>query len=410
VGLLSALLASTSPYLVWYGQEGKMYALLVVLILASMERFLSALERGGWQRWLGYVVATGAAFYVHLVAVLIVPVQAAVLCLSDRQGRNSGWRPWLASMLVLVVPYLPLLVWQLPMLAEPGETGFSFVPLHGILRSLIVNYSLGVALPASLWALVPFLVVLLAAGAAWSWKQLSRHSLGVLLCWLSLPVVAIFLISLRRPLFTARYLILILPAYLLLLSAGLTAIGQRAKWLAGILLVAILVMGGWGLSRQTAPIKADFRGATGYVMHSMELNDLVVFQIPYGRHSFEYYVRHEVAEKPAESLASESQSLGGIWLSREDGRHVVLLPWVTGHSGSAYRWAEGLFTNQGMTPEQVDQRMHELVDGSQVVWFVVTEAPLWDERGLVQAWLDQHGVLSDEAAFVRVSVRRYRMP
>jgi hypothetical protein len=63
-----------------------------------------------------------------------------------------------------------------------------------------------------------------------------------------------------------------------------------------------------------------------------------------------------------------------------------------------------------MTTEQVDQRMRELVDGSRVVWLVATEVPLWDDRGMVQAWLDRNGVLVGEANFVRVSVQRYRMP
>jgi hypothetical protein len=63
-----------------------------------------------------------------------------------------------------------------------------------------------------------------------------------------------------------------------------------------------------------------------------------------------------------------------------------------------------------MTPEQVDQHMHALVDGNPVVWLVATEVPLWDERGLVQAWLEEHGELAEEIAFVRVSVRRYQMP
>jgi hypothetical protein len=229
------------------------------------------------------------------------------------------------------------------------------------------------------------------------------------------PIAAVFLISLRRPLFTARYLIIVLPAYLVLLAVGLTAVGQRATWLAATLLTAVLLISAWGLSRQTVPIKSDFRGATEYVTQRMTTDDLVLFQIPYGRHSFEYYMRQRAiapqgAEEPADQRASESESHSGRGMSWEDGSHAVLLPWVASRGGGAYRWAEGLFTNQGMTTEQVDQRMRELVDGSRVVWLVATEVPLWDDRGMVQAWLDRNGVLVGEANFVRVSVQRYRMP
>jgi len=87
VALLAALLATLSPYLVWYSQEGKMYSLVVCLIVLSMERYLAALERGGCGRWLAYVALTSAAFYVHLLGALIVPVQIVVFALFGRRDR-----------------------------------------------------------------------------------------------------------------------------------------------------------------------------------------------------------------------------------------------------------------------------------------------------------------------------------
>jgi hypothetical protein len=63
-----------------------------------------------------------------------------------------------------------------------------------------------------------------------------------------------------------------------------------------------------------------------------------------------------------------------------------------------------------MDPDEVDLRMRALIAGKRVVWFVATEVPMWDERRLVKAWLDQHGDLTDEESFVRVSVHRYELP
>jgi hypothetical protein len=44
------------------------------------------------------------------------------------------------------------------------------------------------------------------------------------------------------------------------------------------------------------------------------------------------------------------------------------------------------------------------------VWLIATEVAMWDERGLVQAWLEHNGALADEAHFVGVSVYRYELP
>ncbi|NIV36818.1 MAG: hypothetical protein GWN58_47510 [Anaerolineae bacterium] len=66
--------------------------------------------------------------------------------------------------------------------------------------------------------------------------------------------------------YTARYLIFVLPAYLILLAAGAVVIAGRSRLLAGILLAALLVLNFFGLLHQgQTPLKADFRSATEYV-------------------------------------------------------------------------------------------------------------------------------------------------
>ncbi len=395
VPLLAALLAATSPYLVWYGQEGKMYSLVVALVLVSMDRYLAALEAGGWHRWLGYVLATSAAFYVHLIAFLIVPAQALLfLVLRWRRGAMP-WRPWLASMAALTVPYLPLLAWQLPLLLHPAETGYSFVPLHEMLYSLLTSYSLGVTWSGAFWVLALFVGLLLAAIFLWPAGRRGRDSLWVLGCWLVVPLAAFFAVTLVRPLYTARYLIFVLPAYLFLLALGLRAVGRRSQLLAGLLLAGLLAVNGWGLWLQaTTSIKTDFRAATAYVAARMAPGDLILFQIPYGRYSFDYYY-------PREKPAAPAPPPGG---------QRTFLPLVVGGGGEPYPWAEGLFTNAGMSADEVARHMADVVAGRQVVWLVASEVSMWDQRGLVQAWLDEHATLRDEAQFTRVAVYRYQLP
>jgi mannosyltransferase len=393
---LAALLAATSPYLVWYSQEGKMYALVTMLILLSMDRYLAALDRGGWQRWLSYVAVTSAACYVHLLGALIVPAQALVFLLVGRQNGYRRWRSWLGSMAALTVPYLPLLIWQLPLLLKPAATGYAFVPLQTMLLSLFSSYSLGVAESTAPWLLIPFVAVLMAAGAALAGSGRWSGSPGALLCWLFVPVAGLFLVTLVRPLYTARYLIFVLPAYLLLMAFGLVEVARRSRLVASLLVLAILAVNGWGLRLQASTmLKADFRDATSYVARQWDERDLLVFQIPHGRYSFGYYF------EPVEKMEAPAAA--------EQGSSRVYLPWVVGGGGQVYRWAEGLYTNGGMSPGEVDRRMAEITAGSRVVWLIATEVPMWDARNLVQGWLEGHGVRTEEAAFVRVTVYRYEL-
>ncbi|MEJ2209248.1 MAG: glycosyltransferase family 39 protein [Anaerolineae bacterium] len=397
VGLLAALLAATAPYLVWYGQEGKMYTLVVALVLLSTERYTAALLRGGWQRWLAYVVFTSLLFYVHLTAVLIVPAQALAFFLVGREVRRARWKGWLASLAALTVPYLPLLAWQWPLLRAGGQTGYAFVPLPQMVLSLLTSYSLGVVGHGAPWALVPFVALLLAVGLGRAWPgRALRAPRGILLCWLVVPVVGFFLVTLLRPIYTARYLIFVLPAYLLLLAVGLEAVARHSRLLAAALLLGLLALNGWGLWLQArTPLKADFRAATAYVVEHRAADDLLLFQIPYGRHSFDYY--------RSQQAAAESAPVPG------QGDFRLMLPLVIGGGPPAYSWAEGLYTNAGMAPEEAARQMAALTAGYRGVWLVATEVPLWDERGLVQAWLEEHAVREEEAHFVRVDVYYYRL-
>ena len=397
-GWLAALLAATSPYLVWYGQEGKMYTLVVALALLSMERYLAALQRGGWPRWLAYVVTTSLLFYVHFVAILLVPAQVLAFFLLGSRVRRARWKGWLLSLGALVLPYLPLLAWQGPLLLAPADTGYSFVPPHEMALSLLSSYSLGVAGQGMPWGLIPFVAVSLAVGLRWRQPDRSRADLAILLPWLAVPVVCLFLVTLSRPIFTARYLIFVLPAYLLLVAAGLRAVARESRLVAAAALVALLAFNGWSLGVQArTPLKADFRAATAYLSDRLAPGDLILFQIPYGRHSFEYYLSQEprVAGGPSQGPS------GGF---------DVFFPLVLGGADQAYPWAEGLYTNAGMTPEEAARQMAALTAGSRGVWLVASEVPLWDERGLVQAWLEEHAVLAQEAHFVRVDLYYYELP
>jgi hypothetical protein len=235
--------------------------------------------------------------------------------------------------------------------------------------------------------------MLLAAGLVVGGRRERLASMGLLVCWVVVPVLALFLITLFRPLFTVRYLIFVLPAFLVLLATGAQAIARHSRLLAAMLLVTLLAIQGRGIWLQArTPLKADFRAATGYIRDRLASGDLILFQIPYGRHSFEYYFEARSSSEPAA------------------GAFQVFVPLVAGEGQAAYRWAEGLYTNGGMDWREVHRRMGQITAGSRQVWLVATEVSLWDERGLVQAWLDQYGVLVDEEQFVRVAVFRYELP
>jgi len=384
VGLVATLLISASPYLAWYGQELKMYTLVPALAMLAIYGLRRAVEGDGWRWWVVQIVATSLAFYSHILAALLIPVQV-LLYLSWWPQARRQWINGLCSLACLTLPYLPLAVWQAPLVLQARETGFHPYALGEMVEILLNGWSTGILNWGWPWG-----TVLMGALAAWGLLDPLgtapvRHRLA-LLGWLAVPLVAVWLVSLRQPLFTDRYLIWTAPAFYLLVALGLVSLvrlGGLARWAllralgrAAVvsLVCAVLVVDGVNLWRQaTVPIKSDFRAAAAYVAGRYTPGELLVFQIPYARYTFDYYF-------PVE----------------------------------AYPWAEGSYTNHRtpdgsylMSERDVERQMQEMVGSQPAVWLIVTEMEMWDQRGLVRAWLEANMRRADEAHFARVDVYRY---
>lgn len=378
VGMWAALLAACSPYLLWYGQEVKMYTLLPLLVLLALYGLRRAVDEGGrW--WALQVVATTVAFYTHIWSALLLPVEAFLLLLwwPRWRGRLGGA---LLSMALLTLPYLPLLRWEAGLVFVRRETGFPHYSLGGMALTLLNGWGLGIT--AQGWdrwlQLVAAGLAALGLGAAFdggAWRERLR-AVSLLLGWVGIPVLGIWFVSRWQPLFTDRYLIWAAPAFYLAMGAGLAFLWRRARWLALPVLAVLLTVWGYNLWHQAAqPVKPDLRGAARLVEASYREGDLLIFQIPHGRYTFDYYF--------------------GL---------------------SDYAWAEGLYTNhrnadgEYLTSEEVvAARMAELTAGHERVWFIASEVAMWDERNLVQGWLEANGVRELEAPLAHVTIYRYRM-
>ena len=423
VGILSGLVVSISPYIIWYSQEVKMYTEVLALALLAIYSLHRALTGGGQAWWATQIVSTSLAFYSHILAALLVPVQI-LLALAWWPRLRRHWRGALVSLACLTLPYLPLAVWQAPLALRARDTGFYDYSLREMILVLLNGWSTGVGGWGKAWA-VALSALLAGAGLLTSTRPLRprpkhkeqrtgtaglRDHLAVL-AWLVIPLLCLWLISLRQPLFTDRYLIWTAPAFYLLVAKGLTSFGSArdwSRWVVVPILGAILVASGVNLWLQgTTVIKADFRAAAAYVAafseeapareatrrgerepaHTMYLptigsssprfdEELIIFQIPYARYTFDYYFPVHDYDR-ADGLYTNHRSPGGL-----------------------YQMSEG----------QAAQQMKAITQGHNAAWLVATEVSMWDERGLVKQWLDQNAQRVTEAHFNRIDVYRYDLP
>jgi 4-amino-4-deoxy-L-arabinose transferase-like glycosyltransferase len=109
-GLVVAAIVAVNPVLVWYSQDARAYALLVLLSTAALLFFLRA-RRSGSARDLGWWAAFSAlALATHYFAVFPIAIEAAWLLLTARPLRRVAWS--LAALAVAGLALAPIALHQ----------------------------------------------------------------------------------------------------------------------------------------------------------------------------------------------------------------------------------------------------------------------------------------------------------
>ena len=288
VALASGLLAAVSLPLVFWGQNARGYAPMVALVAGSFLAFAALVESGSRRAWIAYVALTALSVYASFVAVAAVPAQLAALLWLRR-----GWRPVAAGLAVCAVCWVPLAI----LAASRGSNQLFWIPRPGLSSEKQVILALtsagfepnfrSVAGVAAVLAIVT--VALLLVGAI----RIARRPQwgGVLvLSWLLVPVVLIWLESLLgQSIFTARNLLISLPAVALLL--GWVIMRTRLAWVTLAILIglrAVILAPAYGDSPE------NWRAATAYVLSAKQPGDCLAFYPLDARMPFAYYARQPV--------------------------------------------------------------------------------------------------------------------
>jgi len=238
VGLLAAVLLAASPFQVTAAQEARMYPFLMLFGVGASYALWLALAEGRRRYWMGYVLCLVLALYTHHFAVLLLLAHGVYVLGIHRE--RQAMRAWLFAVAVVVILYLPLV----PMLVTQVSTARAwpnFRPPFGLraITDMFGMFSFGGGLfgmgtyfrRGSLpledrgAILLPFALLLFAGAAG---LEGSRRRVFTLTYWL-LPVATVALVSFRWNMFYERYFSFVLPAFYVLLAAGVTHLAGFAR-------------------------------------------------------------------------------------------------------------------------------------------------------------------------------------
>ena len=411
VGLLAALLLAVSPMHIRYSQETRMYALLAGLCLLSVYALWRLLERPSLGRAAAYALVTAAALYTHNFAIFIVlfesmwvigrtiaphlrrPGPAGAPAGDDRAAREntpgttSGERPaggarllvgWL---LCLAVVGLLWAAWLPTVWMQTRDHRVSWIgrPDLAAMRSTLLNLSTGAVTgrpgsPPEILSWVWLAVALVALVVAWKRGREQRPALALLALWFVVPAAAIVALSFRYPLYQDKQFLVLVPALILLLAAGLMALRPGWRLLAVAGLLALHAYPLYDLYFR-AP-RQQWREAAAYLDATGRPGDVIVLNAAAGKIMLDYY---------------SEQSWPALGIPQE------------------YDILVGGFVGQTTTPDGVDARLRPLLDSYRRVWLLEFTPEFWDPGRLLVAWLDGQAGRQAVPAFADLELRLYEL-
>ncbi len=258
-GLIAAALVAVDPFLVYYSQEARSYALFALLVACSLWAFASALRGPSTRALAGWAIASALMLYTHYFAILPVAVEAAWLIAIIRPRRRA--------LIALAVPVaagislLPLLLHQ--------KSGASIdeTTLARQLPTVLVQFALGQSLSIrGVYTATPLLgslVFIAAVLMSWlAWRRRLRPLFAVATVGLLTLLMALATGVFGAHVFSARYCISVLIALLVLLAGVLSLTRPRGL---GIWVTASLFACGLAMSVALAFLPAlqrpDYRDA-----------------------------------------------------------------------------------------------------------------------------------------------------
>lgn len=306
VALVASFLAAISPFQIYYSQETRMYILVALLGAISLFLFLKFAKATReedaaslWPTVALYTFFMALALYTHYFALtifLVTNVAYALWLLLTPSARK--WPPlalWSMSQLLVILLYLPWLnfakeqlrTW--PAISQP--IGLAFLA-----KEVLRIFSLG--LFAQMGPLVFGFLVIALLGLIPNKKRNEGYSITFAVIYLLLPSLVMYLLSLSRPLYRPKLLLLATPGYLLLLARGVSVVWMEnariRNLVTGILLLFITLASGFSLHGyffDPRYARDDYRGLARYIAATSKEGDAILLNAPGQIDIFSYYYK-----------------------------------------------------------------------------------------------------------------------
>jgi len=238
-----SILFAFIPYHLWHAQELRMYALVEFFVAASFLEFYRYLKDGKRADLVLYVLFSAPVLWLHYVAGLAFLAQATFFALNVK-GYKQRLLPMMAGFAAVGVVYLPWLPNAYHhFVLRTSE--FWLQPMKlAYLWSILGLFAGALKTASAVNGITPWVFLLVFSTFTFLLFRSKRRDVVLMLwLWLVVPLVVVFLVSLKKNLLLARSMLYLLPPFVLLLAwmlGELERLGLKRAFVVGVALISVL--------------------------------------------------------------------------------------------------------------------------------------------------------------------------
>jgi len=312
-GAGASLFMALNSFSIYYAQEARMYALLVLWVALGFYCLILLLEKPDKWRVLALGLVTAGGLYTqYAYALFMIPqgLLAIIWWLNDRRHRGRSFACYMLANLIgiaLFVPWMPTAIGQL---SGWQQTGSGITPASEALSVLLRWLTIGIT-PGSAAIAIPLLLLAFAFFARTRFPERPRILAAPL--WVSTPLTLFMFLQLARPQ-NYKFMLPAETGMALWLAGGLAALwhlsesastrspGRQAA-LRLVSRAAALMAGAWLVFILTNHLpaaysdpqlqRANYRGIVQTITESLRENDAIILDAPNQAEVFNYYYNGE---------------------------------------------------------------------------------------------------------------------
>jgi mannosyltransferase len=310
-----------SPFMIYYSQEGRMYTLLLLFALMFSYSMIKIVLKEGniylWTLLSGLMFAGG--IYTHYY-MMFYAFGVYLLCIYIVRKSLNGIVAVITSGLIgiiLFIPWLPIVInltgsgaqsfrkytlTVIPYAIFRFVVGYAIFPVNMFTKDNFIDE----VIKHSMEILAVYVSVLFLIYELKKSSNKGNRKIILVLSWvISIPVIISTLISIKSPMLSERYLIIILP-FLFIMFFGLINISKPWGFVSITILYILMIIGDYYYYLNPQFGKAQWRDVGRYVSKSISAGDIIIIEPDYVMPIFRYYFHGEQKTYPVYPFDSKN--------------------------------------------------------------------------------------------------------